>query len=225
MYLFRQFWRFLWLADFFQNCTVSRASVNGDLQNGPPLAQSFATELAIESGLYIAPGRQLFGSGQQFRHFGSDLPGLLRTCQICAKCRNLSDQDFRTSAPEERFWRQSPEIPKSCEILEILEILQNPGNLRNPDFSRKVAISEISKISGSDRFPDNRCYQILTFESMCTLMSETASDLMCTARSNAHPHIDTMHIVSECILAHGINLVDLCTIWSIVRFENNFWNK
>lgn len=51
MYLFRQFWAILWLADFFKNRTVSRASVNADLQKGPPLAQSFSTEVAIESGL------------------------------------------------------------------------------------------------------------------------------------------------------------------------------
>ena len=63
------------------------------------------------------------------------------------------------------------------------------------------------------------------FESMCTLLSETASDLMCTARSNAQPHIDTTYIVSECILVHGINLVQKCCFCTIVRFENNFWNK
>ena len=53
MYLFRQFWAILWLADFFQNCIVSRASVNGNLQKGPHLPQSFSTKVAIESGLYI----------------------------------------------------------------------------------------------------------------------------------------------------------------------------
>ena len=225
MYLFRQFCGFLWLAIFFKNCTVSRASVNATRQNGPPLPQSFATELAIESGLYIAPGTYFFGSGQQFRHFGSEVRFWRQSPDFRKSCRNLSDHDFRTSAPEVRFWRQSPEIPKKYEILEILQNPENPRNLRNLDFSRKVAISEIFRISGFDRFPDNRCYQILTFESMCTLMSETASDLMCTACSNTQPHIDTTYIVSECILVHGINLVICCTIWSIVRFENNFWNK
>ena len=39
------------LADFFQNLIVSRASVNGGRQKGPRLAQSFSTEVAIESGL------------------------------------------------------------------------------------------------------------------------------------------------------------------------------
>ena len=194
-----------------QNCTVSRASVNGDLQNGPLLPQSFSTEVAIESGLYIAPGRYFFGSGQQNRHLAPNLPGRAQTCQTWRQVPKPVGPGFRTSEPKSRFWRQSPEIPKKYEILKILENPENPENRTNPDFSRKVAISEIFRISGFDRFPDNRCYQILTFESMCTLMSETASDLMCTARSNAHPHIDTTYIVSECILVHGINLVICCT--------------
>ena len=63
------------------------------------------------------------------------------------------------------------------------------------------------------------------FESMCTLKSETAFDLMCTARQDVHPHIDTTYIVSECILVHGIDLVLFVANRSFVRFENNFWNK
>ena len=135
-----------------QNRTVSRASVNADRQKGPRLAQSFSTKVAIESGLYIAPGTMDFGSGHRFPDLAPESPGRARTCQTWRQVGNLPDSDFRTSEPEPRFWRQSPEIPKSCRNLEILEILGNPGNPENLDFSRKVEISAISWIPGSDRF-------------------------------------------------------------------------
>ena len=122
------------LADFFQNLIVSRASVNGDLQKGPHLPQSFSTEPGIESGLYIAPGTQLFGSGHRFPDFGArsdrsaqDLPNL-------APSPRSVRQGFRTSEPKSRFWRQSPEIPKSC---------RKSGNPENPRKSWKSRKSRL----------------------------------------------------------------------------------
>ena len=92
------------------------------------------------------------GSGQHFRDLAPGSADLLRICHFGARSEILPDSTFRTSEPEPRFWRQSAEIPKSREILEILKILGNPGNRENLDFSRKVVISAISRISGSHRF-------------------------------------------------------------------------
>ena len=118
--------------------------------------------------------------------------------------------------------RNPAESWKSCRILEILDsaeistFREKSRILRNPGFQDPTCFR---------RFCTNGVHMNPDFESMCTLMSETASDLMCTARPNVHPHIDTTYIVSECILVHGINLVLFVANRSFVRFENNFWNK
>ena len=214
MYLFRQFWRFLWLAIFFQNSIVSRASVNGDLQKGPRLPQSFSTEPGIESGLYIAPGTMDFGSGHRFPDLAPESPGRARTCQTWRQVGNLPDSDFRTSEPEPRFWRQSAEIPKSCEILEILEILGNPGNRRNLDFSRKVANPAKSWISGSDRFPEiphNRCsYESrFRFHVHTDVRNSVRPHVHCTSR-RASTHWHHVHRVR----VHTRTWHQSCTFWN-----------
>ena len=228
MYLFRQFCSISWLAIFFKNCTVSRASVNGDLQNGPLLPQSFSTEVAIESGLYIAPGTQLFGSDTRFLDLAPGSSGLLKTCQTWRQVRNLSDQDFRARSQNRGSGAKSPEIPKSREILEILEILGNPGNRTNLDFSRKVEISAKSWIPRSDRFPEIshvRC----VYESWLRIHVHT------DVRNSVRPHV---HCTFERATTHWhhVHRVRVHTrTWhqscrfvhflTFVRFENNFWNK
>ena len=122
MYLFRQFWRFLWIADFFQKSIVSRGSVNADPEKGPHLPQSFSTEVAIESGLYIAPGIQVsrvwtpfaapdtcFATTQHFRDFVRKVAKVLSCYETCWKCTFDKKCTFRN------FGVQTRETRETCE--------------------------------------------------------------------------------------------------------------
>ena len=163
-------------------------------------------------------------SGPEVQIGRSDLDLSIRTSGPESCPDRISDlwSQNRDSGAKVPKSRNPAEIPKSCRIqkiqdfAEISTFREKSRFLRNPGFQDPTGFWRFRR-SGVHMDPD--------FESMCTLMSETASDLMCTARPNVHPHIDTTYIVSECILVHGINLVLFVANRSFVRFENNFWNK
>ena len=192
MYLFRQFWAFRWLADFFQKSIVSRASVNLFFEKGPPFAQSFSTEVAIESGLYIQPWdqkielRTRFWHIWQIWHFLAVPSQVRRSGQICG-----SGSEAVRSCPE-HFLARSAGLARKCQkvlrtaiLARIVSGALSGQNRQNRDFSRKVEISAILQISGSDTILDMWIQGAVWWAQMpelvCTLLSETASDIMCTA--------------------------------------------
>ena len=131
----------LWLADFFQNHAVSRASVNRTCQKGPLLPQSFSTKVAIESGLYIAPGMpknrlsgrfgricQVWQGPVQKPGFWPDPAKPARSCQVSDPARILAGA---------RIWPDLPNLPE-IEILARSARIQDSGQICwNPDFSGK----------------------------------------------------------------------------------------
>ena len=200
MYLFRQFWRFLWLAIFFQNSIVSRASVNGDLQKGPHLPQSFSTEPGIESGLYIH--REV--------HFSD-----LRTAksQLSDKVRNFrKSPDFGPTYRKcsgQRFWPDPARSPFWQVLARLALRPRNPGNPRNPAKSWKSQKSHKSglfrKSGDFSEIVDFRIWQvsdpIAVQMCICGLecvqqLSRMSSDSMCTACLLHAWHIDTLYIVA-----------------------------
>ena len=200
MYLFRQFWRVFGLADFFQNLIVSRASVNGDREKGPPLPQSFSTEPGIESGLYIAPGTILSDLGQQKSELSDKVRVWSESPTFGPTCRKCSGQRFWPDPARSPFW----------QVLARLALRpRNHGNPRNPTkswksqkshksrlFRKSPDLYEIidSKISQvSDPIAVQMCYMCLEYVQQLSRMS---SDSMCTACLLHAWHIDTTYIVA-----------------------------
>ena len=155
MYLFRQFWAILWLADFFQKSIVSRASVNGDLEKGPHLPQSFSTKVAIESGLYIAPGSH-FSAGRRSIWQVWPGPGSRVGSRVWPDPPDRpSDQPLRPdpgSRVGSRVW--PGKWLRTANLARITSRARNRQNRQNLDFSRKLEILVISAISGSGRDSD-----------------------------------------------------------------------
>ena len=184
MYLFRQFCGFSWLAIFFKKSIVSRGSVNGTCQKGPRLAQSFSTEVAIESGLYIAPGYARFLVRTAIR---------TGSCQIGRSAQDLPIWDLPDGCPEQPPDRPGPTGGSDQVRPEICSGQRNPGN---PEKSRKSQKSPKSRLLAKSRlfgeiydFPEisrfrTSAVHVLYGEHihvlMCTLLSGTASDIMCT---------------------------------------------
>ena len=184
MYLFRQFCGFSWLAIFFKKSIVSRGSVNGTCQKGPRLAQSFSTKVAIESGLYIAPGY----APDQVRTAIWQVSG-----QIARSAQDLSIWDLPDGCPElppdrpGSEWRFGPGLSgkslrtaksrKSWKIQKIAKIA------KISTFGQKLTFWRFLQFSGNLKISDFCCH-VLYGEHihvlMCTLLSETASDIMCT---------------------------------------------
>ena len=112
---------------------------------------------------------------------------------------------------------KSPIWQPKCRNPEILGNPGNPGFRRNLDFSGKVPISAKSWIPGSDRIsdiPHKPCVPVARCRFyVCILLSETASDIICTARSNVHSHIDTHHSCQR--QTHDMH--QSCTFCSILR--------
>ena len=232
MYLFRQFWAILWLADFFQNLIVSRASVNGDLQNGPHLPQSFSTKVAIESGLYIGtwehflagrrsiwqvPARTwIWGRIQDLAGRSPDGPPTSLWPEPGSEARSWV---WPESAPDSKSGRfrvqsqKSSESPKSRLFAKTRDF---------GDFWDFWIWTQIWQI----RHPD--AYLSSWSELMCTLVSGTTSDSnMCTMHVGHACHTLTQHMAQTSPIC-CINLVQsdgIARFFAIVRFENNFWNK
>ena len=163
MYLFRQFWAILWLADFFQKLIVSRASVNGDLQKGPHLPQSFSTKVVIESGLYIAPGSH-FSAGRRSIWEVQPGPGSRVGSRTWLDLPDRpSDQPLRPdpgSRVGSRVW--PGKWLQTANLARITSRARNRQNRQNLDFSRKLEILVISAISGSGRDSDQIRVQMLS---------------------------------------------------------------
>ena len=135
----------LWLADFFQNLIVSRASVNGDRQKGPPLPQSFSTKVAIESGLYIGTWEQVWQvSGSRWR--SEPGPEQVRGRTWFGPGSDLPD------GPPERSWEVSGakpcQTPKSPEIAKISKISKISRFREISRFSRFCEILRFLEILG-----------------------------------------------------------------------------
>ena len=103
-------WPILWLAIFFQNRAVSRASVNADPEKGPCLAQSFSTEVAIESGLYIAAWTQDFRVWAQLSAFLADPATLAKVGQIGEILESWSGQQIWPDPAKPAVW---PDLARS----------------------------------------------------------------------------------------------------------------
>ena len=93
------------LADFFQNLIVSRASVNGGRQKGPHLAQSFSTEVAIESGLYIGTWSQVWQVRTQKIVLSAGLAKPASLARFCQTGSDWSGQPSGSDLPKTRFWQ------------------------------------------------------------------------------------------------------------------------
>ena len=171
MYLFRQFCGFSWLAIFFKKSIVSRGSVNGTCQKGPRLAQSFSTKVAIESGLYIAPGYARFLVRTAIR---------TGSCQIGRSAQDLPIWDLPDGCPERPPDRPGPTGGSDQVRPEICSGQRNPGN---PEKSRKSQKSPKSRLLAKSRlfgeiydFPEisrfrtsavHACYMASTFTCSC----------------------------------------------------------
>ena len=158
MYLFRQFCGFSWLAIFFKKSIVSRGSVNGTCQKGPRLAQSFSTKVAIESGLYIAPGY----APDQVRTAIWQVSG-----QIARSAQDLSIWDLPDGCPElppdrpGSEWRFGPGLSgkslqtaksrKSWKIQKIAKIA------KISTFGQKSTFWRFLQFSGNLKISDIRC--------------------------------------------------------------------
>ena len=152
MYLFRQFWRVFGLADFFQNLIVSRASVNGDREKGPRLAQSFSTEPGIESGLYIA-------AWQHFRTSGQQKSGLSDKVRICPESPDFGPTCGKCSG--QRFWPDPARSPFWQVLARLALRPRNPGNPRNPTKSWKSHKSALwPKSRDFGQIVDSRIWQV-----------------------------------------------------------------
>ena len=215
MYLFRQFWAIFWLADFFQNRAVSRASVNRTCQKGPHLPQSFSTEVAIESGLYIGPGIGFLAGP-------SPNPGPI---QDLAKMSVLSrselgpgsGSDSQNPGPNQNlarmavlakswfgpgFWLRSMVGPESWNLDKIATLLKSRDSVRFPDFWIRSWILP-------DPIPDpymSTLVRRITYR--CWKLHTTP----CTCRMSAtfvpHVHIQIVSKANSCT----------CTFWYIRHF-------
>ena len=131
---------------------VSRASVNGDLQKGPHLPQSFSTKVVIESGLYIAPGSH-FSAGRRSIWEVQPGPGSRVGSRTWLDLPDRpSDQPLRPdpgSRVGSRVW--PGKWLRTANLARITSRARNRQNRQNLDFSRKLEILVISAISGSGR--------------------------------------------------------------------------
>ena len=239
MYLFRQFWAFLWIADFFQKSIVSRGSVNADPEKGPRLPQSFSTEVAIESGLYIAPGIQVSrvwttfsgpdtccAPNLHFRDFVRKVAKVPSWLETCWKCTFGKKCTFRT------FGVQTRETRETCE--SWIRSLR-PWSAHDSSQTRQVATlcgKSRQDMSGwnhmwtcSAQVRDSRCDMCARSAHMCT------TDSCNPAESCLHVHVRYMHgtctqfIRVKGKLTNRVHLATFVSFLNIVRFENNFWNK
>ena len=239
MYLFRQFWAFLWIADFFQKSIVSRGSVNGDLEKGPPFAQSFSTEVAIESGLYIAPGIQVWQVLTTFSGPDTSLAPNLQNRNFSQKVEIL--QNLQKSAESQLF-----------AILQVsAHLAPNPRNPAKPANLLSGASDHVphripAKPAKSRLLAKSRVWTCLAgILSGHVLRGLAIPDAICAQglRTCAHQirgivqnhvctcvfatrlaHVHNIHRVKG-KLVRCIHLATFVSFFNIVRFENNFWNK
>ena len=232
MYLFRQFWAILWLADFFQNLIVSRASVNGDLQKGPHLPQSFSTKVAIESGLYI-------GTWEHFLAGRTSIWPLGARSWIWGRIQDLAGRS--PDGPRTRIW---PEPRSEARSWVWPESAPDSESGQNRVWSQKSSESPKSRDFAKSRDFGDFCdfwiwtqfWQIRHPDAYLSSWSE----LMCTLVSGWHfwQHMCTLHVghAAHTLTQHMVNhnpyvasimygLSWFARFWTIVRFENNFWNK
>ena len=232
MYLFRQFWAILWLADFFQNLIVSRASVNGDLQNGPHLPQSFSTKVAIESGLYIGtwddflagrtsiwqvPARTwIWGRIQDLAGRSPDGPPTSHRPEPGSEARSWVWPESRPDSKSGRFRVQSQKSTKSPKSRDFAKsrdfgdfcdfwIWTWNLQIRHPD-AYLSSWSELVHIGVRITLPT-------------AYVHHACSDMHATHWHNIwykpNPYVAS--------ILYG--LTRFARFFVIVRFENNFWNK
>ena len=172
MYLFRQFCEFLWLAIFFQKSIVSRASVNGDLEKGPHLPQSFSTKVAIESGLYIGTWEHFSAGPTSIWRPWSDLRSKVGSRSQTRVARRTSDQPLRPDSSKWPLWRVWPE---KCSGWRFW-----PESCSEPEIAR---IAKISTFRENSRF-----WWFLRFLDLSTFLTDSPSKCLSELMVWAHVH-------------------------------------
>ena len=239
MYLFRQFWAFLWIADFFQKSIVSRGSVNGDLEKGPHLPQSFSTEVAIESGLYIAPGIQVWRVWAPLSGPDTSLAPNLQNRDFSQKVQNLQisaeSAESRLSAKSRLSADSAPNPRNPAKPANPLSgasdhvphrIPAKPANPRllakSPVWTCLAGILSGHVLRGL-AIPDAICAQGL--RTCAHQIRGIVQNHVCTCVfATRMAHVHNIHRVKG-KLVRCIHLATFVKFCNIVRFENNFWNK
>ena len=223
------------LADFFQNLIVSRASVNGGRQKGPRLAQSFSTEVAIESGLYIAPGTQVWQVRHQKIDFPTDLAKPASLARFCPTGCDWSGQPSGSDLPNWQVWQVWARIgakprfwPDPWSEPGIAKIAKISTFREKSDFCRFCGFQDLT---WSVHISDPECYMTALWVRMCmrNLTIRTGSRNM-----HVRYMLATMYTRKSCqrqtlaCVHFWKNTHSFATnvqFWTFVRFENNFWNK
>ena len=223
------------LADFFQNLIVSRASVNGGRQKGPRLAQSFSTEVAIESGLYIAPGTQVWQVRHQKIDFPTDLAKPASLARFCPTGCDWSGQPSGSDLPNWQVWQVWARIgakprfwPDPWSEPGIAKIAKISTFREKSDFCRFCGFQDLT---WSVHISDPECYMTALWVRMCmrNLTIRTGSRNM-----HVRYMLATMYTRKSCqrqtlacvhFWKNTHSLLQNVQFWTFVRFENNFWNK
>ena len=160
-----------------------------------------------------------------FRTFGTsaqDLP-------ICPKVRKSGPRSDPTFGARNRVWppkvgsgRQSAEIRKSWKILKIQDFAQIPTF---PEKSRFLRNPGSQDRTGFRTFRTNPVYLIPDVAPMCAYCCQKQRPTAYALHVRTCNHTLTHIIRVKGKLMTCINLVRFARFWTIVRFENNFWNK